>query len=237
MLGDVWEWLNQETPVPNRFLIMGFLLVGMIIAAYPLTWKYTKLLATWVHEVGHAVAALLTGRGVSGIRINGDASGDTEHVGKATGLGRMVTAFAGYPAPSLVGLGIIAGITDQHLNWVLVGFLAVSVLMIPLQRSFLGFFITIGACGVSYLLVQISPLAGILALSCLAGYMLIASPRTIIELYYVHKQNRVLPSKKQQHSDAMALAEMTGIPPKFWEILFMSLSLFCVWVVFKLVLF
>lgn len=237
MFDNVWQWLSEENSLPNNFLVLGFILVGMIIAGVPLTWRYTKLAATWVHEVGHATVALLTGRGVSGIRINGDASGDTGHIGRATGLGRLLTAFAGYPAPSLVSLGIVAALFAGHLNWVIIGFLVLGVLMIPLQRSLLGFFVTIIVCAASYLLVQVSPFISVMLVSCLAGYLLVASPRTIIELHYVHRQNELLSAKKQQHSDAMALTEMTGLPPGFWEVVFMGISLGCIWMVLQIVLF
>ena len=46
------------------------------------TWRYFGLFSTVVHELGHAFAALMTGRRVTGIRLNFDHSGLTTSFGR-----------------------------------------------------------------------------------------------------------------------------------------------------------
>ena len=60
---------------------------------------------TIVHEAGHALVAVLVGRRLSGIRLHSDTSGLTLTKGKPYGPGMVLTALAGYVAPSLLGLG------------------------------------------------------------------------------------------------------------------------------------
>jgi len=68
-----------------------------------------------------------------------------------------------------------------------------------------------------------------MGITLVAGYLLAASPRTIVELRKFDRQ-----SKKHQveqpgvHSDAQVLTQMTGIGVLFWELIFLGscLSLF-----------
>ena len=61
-----------------------------------------------VHEGGHALAALATGRHLSGVRLYRSTAGETVSAGRGSGPGIALTAAAGYPAPSLLGLGAAA---------------------------------------------------------------------------------------------------------------------------------
>jgi hypothetical protein len=93
-------------------------------------WRRARNVVTIVHEGGHAVTALLTGRRLTGIRLHSDTSGLTLSVGKPRGPGMVATAAAGYLSPSLVGLvgvGLLAVDQVTVLLWaatvVLVGML------------------------------------------------------------------------------------------------------------------
>src|SRR5699024_12319039 len=77
--------------------------VRLLLVASPLS-SSVPLLATITHEGGHALVALLTGRRLTGIRLNRDTSGVTLSRGRPRGAGIVVTLLAGYPAPALTGL-------------------------------------------------------------------------------------------------------------------------------------
>ena len=68
-------------------------------ALYPLL-----VLATVVHELGHALAALATGGEVVAIALAPDGGAVTVHVGGAP----AVIAAAGPLAPALIGAGLVA---------------------------------------------------------------------------------------------------------------------------------
>ena len=78
-------------------------LVGAAALSIPrATWRWFGLFTTLVHELGHAVAAILSGRVVHGIRIRRNHSGDALSSGRGV-LGTVVSGLMGYPAPAIVG--------------------------------------------------------------------------------------------------------------------------------------
>jgi hypothetical protein len=68
------------------------------------------LLATWVHEAGHAAATLLTGGGVERLEVFSDGSGRVTSSGIGSTTQAVVIASAGYVTTSIVaGLLLVAG--------------------------------------------------------------------------------------------------------------------------------
>src|SRR5690606_8345771 len=98
-----------------------WLAIGLAAALVfvPQAWQFSRHVATLVHEAGHAVLAVATGRRLNGIRLHSETSGLTVSTGRRTGAGMVATAAAGYPAPSLVGLGIVALVEYGRTTWAL----------------------------------------------------------------------------------------------------------------------
>lgn len=251
-----WAWVSQVSPPIVVWVGLTCLFFGAVLAAVPVTWGKTKMFATWVHEASHAVVALATGRRVSGMKVNADTSGVTQHVGRERGLGRLLTAFAGYPGPALLGLLLCYAVGSGHVNFVVVGVGVFAVLLLPIQRSLRGLGITllVGVIIFVVLYFRGDPVVVSYGLLFVAGYLLMASPRTIVELHRVRsmvKRNASVVKKNamvkktgkgknkgtgkgkiaggEESSDADSLAMMTGVPAVVWEVVFMSLSLWAVW--------
>src|SRR5690348_13087753 len=96
-------------------------------------WRPLRTVVTIAHEGGHALAALLSGRRLTGIRLHSDTSGVTLSVGRPTGFGMVVTAFAGYVTPSLLGMGGAALLASGHITmtlWITLLWLALMLTMI-----------------------------------------------------------------------------------------------------------
>ena len=104
MLADLWDSIEVHRVDPPFELVLTTGLVALACVVIDAVWRPARNVVTIVHEGGHAVAALLTGRRLTGIRLHSDTSGLTLSVGKPTGFGMIVTAAAGYLSPSLVGL-------------------------------------------------------------------------------------------------------------------------------------
>ena len=64
----------QTTAVPLPALL-GILACAVVLSIPRITWRWFGLYVTFVHELGHAYAALMTGRFVHGLRIGLDHSG------------------------------------------------------------------------------------------------------------------------------------------------------------------
>lgn len=215
------DWVTRRSPALPSWLFLAALAVGVAVAAHPLTWRATRLLATWFHETGHAVIALATGRNVSAIRLDAGSGGVTEHVGAARGVGRILTAFAGYPTPALAGTLMLWAVLTRHGTWAAAGLALAVAAMLPFQRSWRGLGVTAVLVASLWGLTVLDGTWAAVALVGLAGYLLAASPRTIVEL---HRARRSQAATDGRHSDADTLAGLTGMPAVGWEIIFMGVS-------------
>lgn len=86
------------------FIIVSVLAVylGLTYFGGPIGWKILypfKLFVTFLHELGHAVGALITGGSVEGFVVNGDGSGLT----KTRGGNRAIILMGGYIGSALFG--------------------------------------------------------------------------------------------------------------------------------------
>ncbi|WP_290514773.1 M50 family metallopeptidase, partial [Aeromicrobium sp.] len=113
-------------------------MAAIVLVLLPPVWSATRHLVTLVHEAGHAVVAVLTGRRLNGISLHTDTSGLTVSSGKPRGPGMIATAAAGYLAPSALGLLSVVlvqrGLTPVALY---VG-LATLALMLVFIRNWFG---------------------------------------------------------------------------------------------------
>ena len=220
---QAWAWTNTPTAAPAAWVVLLATALGMVIAVHPSSWYRTRLLATWVHEAGHALVAIVTGRSVTAIRLEADTSGVTHHVGPVTGWGRVTTSLAGYPAPAVLGAAGLVALGSSHARWVVAGLIALVVLLAPVQRSWRGLLVTLLLAVAGWALIQADTRVAAFALAALSGYLLAASPRTIVELH----QARRYTNRGEQHSDADTLAGLTGIPAIVWEAVFLALTAGC----------
>ncbi|MFC9789147.1 M50 family metallopeptidase [Rhodococcus sp. NPDC127528] len=140
-MNSYWDQWSAYLPIA---VAAALVLVGPL-------WGLTRHAVTLVHEAGHAVAAVATGRRLTGIRLHSDTSGLTLSRGKPRGPGMVLTAAAGYLAPSLLGLGGAALIAAGQLRVLLWGAVALIVAMVPFIRNVFGLLVlaasgsTIGA--------------------------------------------------------------------------------------------
>ena len=91
---------------PELVVPLAAAAVALLVVGQRGLWRISRTAVTIAHEGGHAFVAVLTGRRLSGIRLHSDTSGLTVSVGRPTGPGMVLTGFAGYVAPSLLGLGV-----------------------------------------------------------------------------------------------------------------------------------
>ena len=104
-LTDIWSRVFGTQPAPSLWLVIVTAVLALGAVVPHTAWRLARNAITIAHEGGHGLIALLTGRRLDGIRLHSDTSGLTVSRGKPTGLGMVLTAAAGYTAPSLLGLG------------------------------------------------------------------------------------------------------------------------------------
>lgn len=190
-----------------------------MLIVVPPTWSVVRHVVTLVHEAGHALVALLTGRRLNGIRLHTDTSGLTVSSGKPRGPGMMATAAAGYLAPAALGLAAVF-LVEQDLTplalYVLLGVLALMLLYI---RNWFGLLVVAVAGAVVALLIwRTSARTQDFAALTFAWFLLLAAPRTTIDLWAHRRRVRT------RTTDADVLARLTVLPASVWNVLFVLLT-------------
>lgn len=190
------------------------LVAAALVLIGPL-WQLTRHAVTLAHEAGHAIAAVGTGRRLTGIRLHSDTSGLTLSRGKPRGPGMVLTAAAGYLAPSLLGLAGAALIAGGQLTLLLWGSVGLVVAMVPFIRNFFGLLVLIAAGGAFGTVAYY----GSPTLQLSFGYvviwlLLIGNLRTIVEA----AQNR------SGRSDLDQLRTLTHLPRLVWTVLLVAVS-------------
>lgn len=186
----------------------------MLIVAPPL-WSVTRHLVTLVHEAGHAVVALLTGRRLNGIRLHTDTSGLTVSSGRPRGPGMMATAAAGYLAPAALGLLSVVLVEAGHTPWALSAGLATLGLMLAFIRNWFGLLVVvIAGAAVALLIWRATADVQDFAALTFAWFLLIAAPRTTVDLWAHRRRVRT------RTTDADVLARLTFLPAPVWNVFF-----------------
>ena len=201
--------IYQVDPSSKIVVITG--LVALAAVGIDVVWRHARNVITIVHESGHAAAAVLTGRRLTGIRLHSDTSGLTLSVGKRTGPGMIVTAAAGYLAPALVGLAGVILLAYGQITVMLWTAVAILGLMLVMVRNFYGALSLLLVGGV-VLGVSVRADADIQSAFGygMTWFLLLGSVRPVIEM---QRQRRRRPGAS---SDADQLGQLTHLPAAVW---------------------
>jgi len=223
VLRGIWESMIQtHPPLPVQAAWLT-ILAALLLVLVPALWRVTRHGITIVHEGGHGVAATLSGRRLSGIRLHSDTSGLTVSRGRPRGPGMVFTLVAGYTAPAVLGLGAawLLGLGyDVGLLWLL---LVALVLLLVQIRNWFGLWSVLVA-GTAIFAVSWfgSPLVQSVFALALTAFLLLGALRTVLEL----QQSRSRGSAGS--SDADQLARLTHVPGIFWVGVFLAVDVACV---------
>ena len=188
------------------------------------TWQWFGLFTTLVHELGHAVAAIITGRVVHGIRIRRNHSGDALSSGRGV-LGTVVSGVMGYPAPAVVGAAQLWCVFNGYTAAALFAGGVVLVLTLLVIRNLFGVLVVLASAGASAALwFSATPEVQSYALLVIGVALLVGSVRGLFGVIAVHTSNR----SQLQTSDAYLLFRRTGVPSPLWLVLFAAIIGACV---------
>lgn len=210
-LTDLWDRLLGAQPDPPPLLVLLTALVAAAVVLTRLPWRIARNAITIAHEGGHALAAVLTGRRLRGIRLHSDTSGLTLSAGRPSGPGMVFTLLAGYVAPSLIGLAgawLLGGNRITLLLWIAVALLLAMLVMIRNVFGVVSIVVTTAiVLAVSwYAAPQVQAAFAYLGV----WFLLIGGVRPVRELQSLRRRGR-LPD-----SDADQLAGATHLPALFW---------------------
>jgi hypothetical protein len=192
---------------------------ALVLVIVPQAWHMTRHLVTLVHEAGHAVIAVLTGRRLNGIRLHTDTSGLTISSGRPRGPGMIATAAAGYLAPSALGLGSVALVNAGHTDWALYAGLATLGMMLVYIRNWFGLLVVaLSGVAVGVLIWRAPAHTQDFAALAFAWFLLLAAPRTVVDLWAHRRRVRT------RTTDADILARLTHLPATVWNVVFLLLT-------------
>ncbi len=218
-LGRFWARVTATVPELRPTVLLGTAGVAALLILSPALWRSTRHVVTIAHEGAHGVAALVSGRRLSGIRLHSDTSGLTVSAGRPAGPGMVLTCAAGYTGPALFGLGAAALLAAGHavgLLWALLGLLALLLVQI---RNWYGLWSVLVTGGVVFAATWWLPPEGQAAFAALATwFLLLAAPRTVLELQSARRRRRA------PDSDADQLARLTGLPALLWVGFFLAVD-------------
>ncbi len=198
--------------------------VAILVAAAALsiprvTWQYFGLFATLVHELGHAVAAILTGRSVHGIRIRRNHSGEALSSGRGV-FGTVMSGVFGYPAPAIVGATELWSVFNGYTAIALfAGGIMLVLTLLVIRNAFGAIVVLVSAATSALLWFFATPTVQGYALLVIGIALLVGAVRALGTVIGVHLGRR----DQLASSDAYLLYRRTGIPSPIWLLLFTAL--------------
>ncbi|CAL9519735.1 hypothetical protein SUDANB106_03833 [Streptomyces sp. enrichment culture] len=219
-IAEVWDRVVGTQPDPSFAVVAVTGLVALAVVAARGPWRVARNAVTIAHEGGHGVAALLTGRRLEGIRLHSDTSGLTVSRGRPSGIGMVLTAAAGYTAPSLLGLAGAWLLAAGHVTALLWGATALLLAMLVMVRNAYGM-LTVVLTGGAFFLVSWFTATEVQAAFAygVVWFLLLGGVRPVFELQAKRRRGEA------PDSDADQLARLTNTPAPLWLLLFHAVAL------------
>jgi Peptidase M50B-like len=190
--------------------------LALVAVAWTGSWRWTRTVVTIAHEGGHALVAVVAGRGLTGIRLHADTSGLTVSTGARRGPGLVFTFLAGYPAPSLLGIGgalLVAADRAALMLWIAIALLVATLVHVRNVYGVVAVLATGALVGAVAWWGQPQVQDGFAAVLC--WFLLFGGMRAVHELQR---------SRRRGASDADMLGSLTWVPRGMWVLLFWLLA-------------
>lgn len=217
-----WERLFGAQAAPSAVvpLIAAAIALAVVLLRGP--WLVSRTVITIVHEAGHALVALLSGRRLHGIMLHSDTSGVTVSRGKRTGPGMVLTTLAGYPAPALLGVLFSALISSGRQGLVLFGCALLVLGVLVLVRNAYGVFaVLVTAIALALVAAFGTPDVTAGFVYAITWFLLLGAVRAVAEL--VRKRRTGFAAD----SDVDQLGRLTGLPTVLWSLALVVLVVGC----------
>lgn len=218
-------------------------LLWFIPYAAILTYPF-QIFVTFIHEGGHALAALLTGQSVESLSVATDGSGLTISTGQGGLFSRMFVMSAGYLGAMTFGallLVLIRRATAARIVLLssaalIFGLTVIFGLIKPLysMTELWGVpFTLIAGTFISLALVLIARFASARVATFFVSFLAVQS---VLNALFDLKTLLFLSSPFGQpvSSDAMNMAQATGIPALLWASLWIIVAFAILWIVMRL---
>ena len=194
-----------------------------------LTYPF-KLFVTFIHEGGHALAALLTGNSVRSLSVSIDTSGLTETLVAPGGwFSQVFISSAGYLGAISFGALLLWLIRHRvKARAVLAGsavvVLALTVvfgLIVPMTNFSLQPFTVVSGVAISVALLASAKYLGVRAANFLVGFLAV---QCVLNAIFDLKTVALLSLTSDARTDAGNMAQATGVPGIVWSLVWIGVA-------------
>lgn len=212
MIGELVDavarrWVTDAAADPQLVLLIAA--AALVASFVPVLARLFSQAGTIIHEMGHVLAAWMSGRRVSGIRVHSDTSGVMLSRGRPHGPGMLVTALAGYPAPALLSWGLAWSVGAGHAGAGLTLYQLLLVLAVLLSRNVVGILSCLASLIATGLIWWYADdLTVVYTVTVLAVVYAVAAVRGVLGLLSVHTA-RLRPSDPATKQRALTRARAT----------------------------
>lgn len=223
---------RDARPQVRTLLLAAALSVGLWFIPYAWILSYPfQLFVTFIHEGGHALAAVLTGNSVRSLSVSLDTSGLTETLVAPGGLfSQFFISSAGYVGAMafgalllwLVRLSVKPHVVLAGAAAVIFGLTLVFGFVIPLTNfAFSPFTIFAGGLLTAGLLA-----AAKYASRPVAGFLVsFLAVQCVLNALFNLRDLTVLSLDTTQRTDAMNMEAATGIPAIIWALMWVAVAI------------
>ena len=200
-------------------LIYWFAGLALVLPRIPVIGKWFNIINTAIHELGHALMALILEGSVKKIELFNDASGTTTTATK-TKFGSFLVAFIGYPFSSFVSYFIFYLLTVGYEKGFLIGISILFLFMLLLWvRNIYGVLWILIFCAVNGYLIYLNN-AHYIHIATLLYAVFIAVDAVFSALTVLFLSIK----QKDKAGDATLLKKITGVPAVIWGIVFAGVA-------------
>ncbi|HEX8354323.1 MAG TPA: M50 family metallopeptidase [Pyrinomonadaceae bacterium] len=219
---------------PQAKALLAAAALSLALWFIPYAWVLTypfQLFVTFIHEGGHALAAVLTGNSVRSLSVALDTSGLTETLTPAEGsfFSRMFISSAGYLGAIafgalllwLVRLKVRARVILVGSAAVIAGLTAVFGFIVPLTSFSFSPFTIVAGTAITAGLLAAAKFLGPAARNFLASFLAVQCSLDAVfnlrDLFY-------LSVATDAQTDAKNMELLTGIPSPLWAVFWIAVS-------------
>ncbi|MFK7917496.1 MAG: M50 family metallopeptidase [Ilumatobacter sp.] len=194
-----------------------------------------RLFATWAHEMGHGVGAMLTGNNFDRLELYRNLGG-VAFIGGADGVSQVIVSSLGLVGPAILGaIVMIAGSRPRSAHYVLAGLaVAVGVSLMFYVRNVFGFVSMSAIAAVLVLVARFAPPLWRVVMAQLLAVQLALSAWSSRDYLFISGFER---DGRQFDSDTQNIADEWFLPYWFWggllgglSIVILALAFWVAWV-------
>lgn len=215
----------QDLHLFGIHLFYYLLVLAFVLPRVPFVGKFFNIINTLIHELGHALLALVLQGQVLKIQIFNDTSGVTLTKANSTFAAIMVS-LAGYPFSALVGYACAYLLSVGYEMWIVTGLSIIFIFMLILWiRNIYGIIWTLIFVGVNALLIYYwkNDLYIQIAAWFYTLMILIESVWSALVVLLLSLRN------SDQAGDATNLRNFTKLPSCIWALLFAAFAVWMGW--------